>query len=87
MVTGNQFMEINTAFQLLSLSRNRPDLLERADKLLLMPDLFTFFLTGEKATEQSIASTTQLYDQKKGGWAYTIAEKLGVKPSLFTISI
>ncbi len=84
MVTGNQFMEINTAFQLLSLSRNRPDILERADKLLLMPDLFTFFLTGEKATEQSIASTTQLYDQKKGGWAYTIAEKLGVKPSLFT---
>ncbi len=82
--TGNQFMEINTAFQLLSLARNRSDILERADKLLLMPDLFTFFLTGEKASEQSIASTTQLYDQKNGGWAYAIAEKLGVKPSLFT---
>lgn len=47
-ITGNQFMEINTAFQLLSLKHARPDLLSRADKMLLMPDLFRYFLTGEK---------------------------------------
>lgn len=83
-VTGNQFMEINTAFQLMSVARNRPDLMERADKLLMMPNLFTYFLTGEKVTEQSIASTTQLYDQTGKGWAYRLAEKLGIKQSLFT---
>ena len=83
-VTGNQFMEINTAFQLMSVQKNRPELLEGADKLLLMPDLFAYFLTGEKVTEQSIASTTQLYDQAGKCWAYTLAEKLGIPSSLFT---
>ncbi len=83
-VTGNQFMEINTAFQLMALAEKRPELLERADKLLMMPNLFTFFLTGEKVTEQSIASTTQLYDQAGSCWAYKLADRLGIKQSLFT---
>ncbi|MBQ8107403.1 MAG: rhamnulokinase [Ruminococcus sp.] len=83
-VTGNQFMEINTAFQLMAVAQKRPELLERADKLLMMPNLFTFFLTGEKVTEQSIASTTQLYDQAGSCWAYKLAERLGIKQSLFT---
>ena len=83
-VTGNQFMEINTAFQLMSVQKNRQELLERADKLLMMPNLFTYFLTGEKVTEQSIASTTQLYDQAGKCWAYGAAEKLGIQSSLFT---
>ncbi len=50
-ITGNQFMEINTAFQLLSLQKNRPELLERADRLLLMPDLFNYYLSGEACSE------------------------------------
>ena len=63
--TGLQFMELNTVFQLLALKENRPEVLERADKLLLTPDLFAYFLTGVKSTEYSIASTTQLLDAKK----------------------
>lgn len=62
--TGLQFMELNTVFQLLALKENRPEVLERADKLLLTPDLFAYFLTGVKSTEYSIASTTQLLDAK-----------------------
>ncbi len=76
--TGNQFMEINTAFQLLSLVRNRPDLLERADKMLLMPDLFSYFLTGEKKAERSIASTTQLFDQNTKDWSRETVKSLGI---------
>ena len=83
-VTGNQFMDINTAFQLMSIVKERPELIERADKMLMMPNLFTYFLTGEKVTERSIASTSQLYDQTSKNWAYDIAEKLGIKSSLFT---
>ena len=47
-ITGNQFMEINTAFQLLSILKNRGDLLDRADKMILMPDLFNYSLQERK---------------------------------------
>ena len=75
-VTGIQFMEINTAFQLLSLRLNRPELLERADTLLLMPDLFQYFLTGQKNTEYTIATTTQLVDASSNAWSREVLEKL-----------
>ena len=45
-ITGIQFMDFNTAFQLLSLKQKRPALLGQAKRLLLMPDLFVYFLTG-----------------------------------------
>lgn len=80
--TGNQFMEINTAFQLLSLVKNRPDLLERADKMLLMPDLFSYFLTGEKKAERSIASTTQLFDQNTKDWSRETVKALGINEEI-----
>ncbi len=82
-ITGNQFMEINTAFQLLSLSQNRPEFLERGKTLLLMPDLFTYMLTGVKSAEYSIASTTQLLDARKRSWSYYVIEKLGLPKHIF----
>ena len=75
-ITGNQFMEINTAFQLLYLLKNRKDLLDRADKMILMPDLFNYFLTGAKKAEYSIASTTQLLDARKGQWSDEVLDAL-----------
>ncbi|MGN1418759.1 MAG: rhamnulokinase family protein, partial [Acutalibacteraceae bacterium] len=83
-ITGNQFMQINTAFQLLSLKENRPELLERAEHLLMMPDLFCFMLTGEMHTEYSIASTTQLLDAKKRTWSKTVLDALGLPEKLFS---
>ena len=77
-MTGIQFMELNTIFQLLSLAKNRPHILERADKLLFMPDLFGYMLTGKKTTEYSIATTSQLVDIKTKGWSSEIFEKLGI---------
>ena len=52
--TGIQFMELNTLFQLCALKKYRPHILDRADKLLFMPDLFAYMLTGRKQTEYSI---------------------------------
>ncbi|MEG1311447.1 MAG: rhamnulokinase family protein [Romboutsia sp.] len=83
-ITGNQFMEINTVFQLLSLKEMRPYMLERADVMLLMPDLFNYLLTGKKITENSIASTTQLFDAKNRTWSEKVIESLGLPKRLFT---
>lgn len=77
-MTGIQFMELNTVFQLLSLAKNRPHILERADKLLFMPDLFGYMLTGKKTTEYSIATTSQLVDINTKSWSNEIFEKLGI---------
>ena len=82
-ITGNQFMEINTAFQLLYLLKNRKDLLDRADKMILMPDLFNYFLTGQKKAEYSIASTTQLLDAKKGEWSGEVIDALKLPKNIF----
>lgn len=81
--TGNQIMEINTAFQLLSIKEQRPDLLKRANKLLLMPDLFHYFLSGNMCAEASIASTTQLYDQKQKNWSQPVLDAFGFPRELF----
>lgn len=83
-ITGNQFMEINTVFQLLSLKEKRSHLLERADVMLLMPDLFNYLLTGKKVSENSIASTTQIFDAKNRVWSHKVIDSLGLPKKLFT---
>lgn len=77
-ITGNQFMDINTVFQLLSLKLNRPHMLKNAETLLLMPDLFGYMLTGKKRAELSIASTTQMMDAEKQSWSGTVLDALGI---------
>ena len=82
-LTGIQFMDFNTAFQLLSIKKNRPELLERAESLLFMPDLFAYFLTGNKVSEYSIATTSQLVDINTREWSGTMLEKLGLPRRIF----
>ncbi len=81
--TGNQLMEINTVFQLSALCETRPALLEQAQTLLFMPDLFSFMLTGEKHTEYSIASTSQLLDAQTRTWSPAVLESFGIPRTLF----
>lgn len=81
-ITGNQMMEINTLFQLLSLKEQRPELLARADKLLLMPDLFHYLLSGSMCAELSIASTTQLMDARQKTWSPEVLSAFGLNPAL-----
>lgn len=76
--TGNQFMEINTIFQLLSLVRKRPDVLEAADKMLMMPDLFNYYLSGNAKTEYTMASTTQAMNARDKAWDLDIIKELNI---------
>ena len=80
--TGIQFMELNTVYQLYALKKYRPHLLERADRLLFMPDLFGYMLTGKMTTEYSIATTSQMIDLETKSWAKDYIEKLGIPSGL-----
>ena len=82
-ITGIQFMELNTLFQLISLKKYRPWMLERADKMLFMPDLFGYMLTGKMCAEYSIASTSQLIGLDKRTWSNEILDAFGIKDSVF----
>lgn len=82
-ITGIQFMELNTLFQLISLKKYRPWMLERAEKMLFMPDLFGYMLTGKMCAEYSIASTSQLIDLDKRTWSKEILDAFGIKEELF----
>ena len=82
-ITGIQFMELNTLFQLISLKKYRPWMLERADKMLFMPDLFGYMLTGKMCAEYSIASTSQLIDLDKRTWSKEVLDAFGIKESVF----
>ena len=83
-ITGNQFMEINTAFQLLSLVKQRAEIIERAETLLMIPDLFNYMLTGKRCTEYSIASTSQLMDVNKSVWSDKVIKALNIPRRIFT---
>jgi rhamnulokinase len=72
--TGIQFMEINTLYQLVA---SRAEL-ERAERLLLMPDLVNHFLCGSDVSEFTNATTTQCLDPRRGEWANEMLERLGI---------
>jgi len=76
--TGLQFMRFNSLFQLFAMKRDRSPLLDMAESLLMIPDLFHFFFTGIKANEFSDVSTSQMYDPTKKTWAYGLMEALGL---------
>ncbi len=81
--TGIQFLQFNTLFQLFALRGSGSPLLAAADKLLMMPDLFNFWLTGERTQEYTIATTTQCYDARRGEWAWPLIEAFGIPTRLF----
>jgi rhamnulokinase len=70
--TGIQFMRFNTLFQLLALQRDRSPLLDMAEALLFMADLFHFWFTGVKANEFTNASTSQMIDPRTRSWAHAL---------------
>jgi rhamnulokinase len=81
--TGLQFMRFNTLFQLLALQRDRSPLLDVAETMLLIPDLFNWLLTGIKVNEFSDASTSQLLDPTTRGWAWDVVKAFGLPTNLF----
>ena len=82
-LTGVQFMRINNLIQLNADKINRPWYLDIADRILFTPDLLNFFLTGEKINEQTIASTSQIFNPQTREWAIEILKKLNLPENIF----
>jgi rhamnulokinase len=81
--TGIQFMQLNSLYQLLSMAVRNAPALSIAETFLTMPDLFNYWLTGEKVCEFTNATTTQCYDPRRQGWADDLLGRLGIPPRIF----
>ena len=81
--TGIQTMNFNTVFQLAADLRDDPKMVENASRMLNIPDLLNYFLTGKMANEYTILSTGALLDAQKRDYAKDIIAKAGIPQRLF----
>ena len=81
--TGIAFNSFNTLYQLYAMKDEGDPTLESANELLFMPDLLAYFLTGEKGTEYTVASTSQLLNPYTRDWDRELMEKLGISARIF----
>jgi len=77
--TGLQFLPFNTIHQLAAES---PERLAAARRLLMIPDLLAYWLTGSVGAELTIASTSQLLDVRSRTWATSLAVSAGLDPAV-----
>ncbi|MDR1135851.1 MAG: rhamnulokinase [Clostridiales Family XIII bacterium] len=80
--TGIQEMPFNTLFQLAYLYRERPDLMARTKKMLFIPDLLNYFLTGEMKAEYTIASTSAMLNASERTWDLDLIKTAGIDPDI-----
>lgn len=80
--TGIQIMQINTLYQLLAMKKAGSPLLNLADKLLFIPGLLSYFLTGVKNTDSTAASTSQLYDPVSKTWSDAVLDAFEIPKNI-----
>ncbi|MBP5258538.1 MAG: rhamnulokinase [Prevotella sp.] len=82
-ITGIQFMNFNSLFQLYAMRKAGNSALEVADKILFMPDALSYMLTAEAVCEYTIASTSQILDPRTREMSEALLVSIGVKRSQF----
>ena len=81
-LTGIQFMQLNSLFQLYASVLEDPGLFRRATRLLFMPDIFNYLLTGETKSEFTIATTSQMFNPRTADWDSELLSALSVPRSV-----
>lgn len=81
--TGIQKQIFNTIYQLMATKKEHPEHLEKAKTFLMLPDYFQFLLTGNKVSEYTNATSTQLVDAKTNEWDMVLIEQLGYPKEMF----
>ncbi|MGA3188733.1 MAG: rhamnulokinase family protein [Bryobacteraceae bacterium] len=82
--SGVQFMQINSLYQWYAMKLAGSPALRVAKRLLFMPDLFNYWLTGVARAERTIASTSQFYDPRSRAFATEMLARLGLDASILT---
>jgi len=80
--TGIQFMQLNSLYQVLAMRLAESDPLAKAEKLVFVADLISYFLCGKVFGEYTLSSTSQMMDMTTGQWSEPIFEKLGLPMSI-----
>ena len=83
-ITGIQKQLFNTIYQLLAIKTATPEILDRAESMLLMPDYFGFLLTGIKKNEYTEATTSGLVNAKTNTWDMDLIRRIGLPEKIFT---
>ena len=81
--TGIQVIYGNTAFQLFERLKSNDSALMGADKMLMMPDLLAYFLTGVKKSEYTMATTSMLFNPTLRNWDFGLIQMLGLPEHIF----
>ena len=81
--TGIQKQIFNTIYQLMAVKQQTPELLEKAETLLMLPDYFQFLLTGVKVSDYTNATSTQLVSPEDKQWDRELIERLGYPEKIF----
>lgn len=76
--TGIQFMPVNGINRMVSLIASGSPLLDAADTMLTIADLFNYWLSGSKTCEFTMATTWQLYNPRDGAWDIELARAVGI---------
>ena len=82
-ITGIQFMNFNSLFQLYAMRKDANSAMKMAEKVLFVPDALSWMLTGEAVCEYTIASTSQMLDPRTGDLSEKLIESVGMKRSQF----
>ena len=80
---GIQKAIFNTIYQLAALKKEHPEQLEKAHRMLLVPDFLNFVLSGKMANEYTDASTTSLVNAKTCDWDRDVIARLGLPDHIF----
>lgn len=86
-ITGTRANPMYSACKLLWMQKHRPELLQKARRILLFGDFITYMLTGRQVVDYSLASRTMLFDVKKKAWSAQLFAAFGLELEKFSAPV